>query len=793
MIIKCLDKNRLSQSFAAILSTFYSYLLPIVVLMAFLLCSCEQSNPSSDPFWANRTQISLLDFEADSSLSEIEATQADLTIVQEKGVTNGNQALKITFKGDEKDPGIIFKPKVPIDASAFENFGLVFDATNLTEDYSVQFRVLVINSAGQRVRRASVIPIGETKTYFLELAGPYVNMETGLRDDPHPWENDSEHMKILGLKNQVDFSEIAAIHFKLSHTIAEKAVVIDQVRLVETPAISDDYLVGIVDKFGQPAKADFPGKVTSDEELKNLASLELKQLEEEGRMAGRTKFGGWLDGPKLEATGFFRAEKVGAKWALVDPEGHLFFSHGIANVRMANTTSFTGRDFRNDTVRYRDPEDVTPEDSRGMVQLGTEVTSTSYVAYPDRYKMFLDLPTYDSPLANHYSYRREQHLGPFAHGETFSHYQANLERRYGEQTEGGHLEKWVDVTLNRFLNWGFTSFGNWAGYEFYHENRLPYFANGWIIGDFKTVRSGMDYWGPMPDVFDPEFARRAQVTVEVIAEEVKNNPWCIGVFIDNEKSWGLPGSTKTQYGIVLYALAKNISDSPIKTEYIRLLKTKYGNIQTLNTAWETDIPDWKTLETGVDYKERGKYSEAMVEDFSMLLVVYAEKYFQVVHDALEEVMPNHMYMGCRFASWGMGKEVRKAAMKYVDVFSYNYYQEAIGTKYWSFLEAMDRPSIIGEFHMGTLESGLFHPGLIHAADQQDRAKMYKKYMETVIDNPYFVGAHWFQYLDSPTSGRAHDGENYNVGFVRITDVPYEPMVETAKAINSQMYVRRFGN
>ena len=37
-------------------------------------------------------------------------------------------------------------------------------------------------------------------------------------------------------------------------------------------------------------------------------------------------------GPKLRATGFFRAEKVGGKWWLVDPEGHLFFSLGVTCV-----------------------------------------------------------------------------------------------------------------------------------------------------------------------------------------------------------------------------------------------------------------------------------------------------------------------------------------------------------------------------------------------------------------------------------------------------------------------------
>jgi len=42
-------------------------------------------------------------------------------------------------------------------------------------------------------------------------------------------------------------------------------------------------------------------------------------------------------------------------------------------------------------------------------------------------------------------------------------------------------------------------------------------------------------------------------------------------------------------------------------------------------------------------------------------------------------------------------------------------------------------------------------------------------MESVIDNPYFIGTHWFQYIDSPMTGRAYDGENDNVGVVTITD------------------------
>lgn len=764
----------------------------LVALLLLMGCSKRKKDTlTSDPFWEDLKQVSVLDFEEESLSDEVTSEDADISIIN-SNATSGSGALQVVYNGDTKGPGFSYIPETPIDALQFDNFALVFDATNLTQSFSAQIFVTVVNEKGHAVRRFSVVGPGESKTFYGELAGEYISEETGLRDDPAPFDNNSSPLKISGLKQDVDFSKITAIHFKLAHPIETKTLVFDNIRLVATPPIADDYLIGIIDKYGQNAKDDFEGKITSDEELKKLANAELKQLQEEGTMAERSKFGGWSKGPKLEGTGFFRTEKHNGKWAIVDPEGYLFFSTGIANVRMANTTSFTGRDFKNDTVRYRDPEDVTPEDSRGMVKLGKDVTSTSYDAYPWRTKMFLDLPSYDDPLANNYSYRREQHIGPFAHGETFSHYQANLERRYGEPTEGAHLETWKNVTLDRFLNWGFTSFGNWAGYEFYHENRMPYFANGWIIGEFKTVSSGNDYWGPMPDVFDPEFERRAKVTVKVVAEEVRNNPWCIGVFIDNEKSWGLPGSINTQYAIVLDALSKKSGESPVKAKFVDMLKEKYGSIAKLNEAWETSIGDWTAFENGVEYKKKEGFSEAMTEDLSVMLESYATKYFQVVHDALEEVMPNHMYLGCRFASWGMSKETRAAAKKYVDIFSYNFYEEAIGESYWKFLEDIDRPSLIGEFHTGTTDSGVFHPGIVMASDLKDRAKMYVKYMETVVDNPYFVGAHWFQYLDSPTSGRAHDGENYNVGFVRITDVPYQSMVDAAKEFNARLYSRCFG-
>ena len=50
------------------------------------------------------------------------------------------------------------------------------------------------------------------------------------------------------------------------------------------------------------------------------------------------RFGGWKDGPQLDATGWFRTAKHDGKWQLVDPDGRLFFSLGIDGVGFGDAT-----------------------------------------------------------------------------------------------------------------------------------------------------------------------------------------------------------------------------------------------------------------------------------------------------------------------------------------------------------------------------------------------------------------------------------------------------------------------
>ena len=772
----------------------------LLTLSMSFLAACNRSGTEDHrPVDSGQHILTLYDFTDNEIPADVVLSNAAAQLT-EQGSTTGTRALNVKMQSAaNSSAGVSFSPPTPWDWSEHEDFSLAMDIANYGE-VSTQLWVDVSDIDGRTSTRSIVVPVGDAKTYYFKIDGHdlgspnadssvELNFESGLRSNPATWESDDVlAISMWGTKN-LNTSGITRIVLGVRGTLRDKEITLDNVRLFANPAMDETFLEGIVDEYGQNAKAEFNGKIHSDEELHAQRDAEYELLLAGNEMPDRSKFNGWTGGPKLEGTGYFRTEKIGDKWSLVDPEGYPYFATGLDIIRLSNSTTMTGYDFDPGRIKQRAADDLTPEDSMGLNPVGAEAIPTRHLVSELRGKMFNWLPAYDEPLGNHYGYRRESHSGPLEHGEVFSFYSANLERKYGEDTPWSFLDEWENVTIDRMLNWGFTSLGNWTDPRFYDQEKIPFFANGWIIGDFKTVSSGNDFWAALPDPFDPVFEERAMATVKAVSEEVAGTPWCVGVFIDNEKSWGRSETVESQLGIVINTLTRDGSDVPTKRAFTNLMREKYDSIDALNEVWTTDIADWDAFDAGIDSTLR---TDAQRQDYSAMLRVFANEYFAIVEKAMDTYMPNHLYLGARFADWGMPMEVVRASADHVDVISFNRYKEGLPEHEWTFLDEFDMPTIIGEFHFGASDSGLFHPGLLIAADQEDRARMYYEYMMSVVDNPYFVGAHWFQYIDSPITGRAIDGENYNVGFVSVTDVPYQPMVEAAKKLHAQMYERRFG-
>lgn len=763
-------------------------LFTAALLSSLVLVGCYQNG---EPQLAKQSQSALVDhFETETLLLDLlpkiqRQKSSWITAETAKYDWIDNESLIINFKASENISTVRIEPASPWLLSNLPEHNLAFDVKNLSA-HSSHFYLLLENQDGEAQSRSIAIPEGYQGTVYFPLSGKEAETEAGFWGDQPPWQTKDQLMIWRSWRHDnVDVSTIKALTFQTIGLAEDNTIEINNIRIRKNPPRDLNWMTNVLDQYGQNNNNKTALHIDNDAQLAANTQAELTALKDAKPDPTRSRFGGYKAGPKLEATGYFRTQKYQGKWWMVDPDGYLYFSHGPANVRMANLSTLTGIDFKDDKVRYRSPDELTPEDSMGVVHVSDETRQTRYLSSDIRRNLFAWLPEYYEPLAKHYSYRRWALKGAMDHGETFNFYRANLERKYGEN----FMDSWYDVTLQRMKNWGFTSFGNWVDPNFYEKKQVPYFANGWIIGDFKTLSGKVNHWGLMPDVFDPVFAERARATIEEIAKNINNSPWCAGIFIDNEKSWGeREGSIEARYGIILDALSKNSLESPAKQAFTKHLKQKYQSISALNSSWNSTFASWKSFAKNAVVEQ---HTAAYVADLSKMLELLGEQYFIVVHNTLEDVLPNHLYMGARMANWGMPDEIIKASTAYSDVLSFNIYEDSMQDDYWQFLEEVDLPVTIGEFHIGTAsDSGMFNPGIVHASDQKDRARKYTAYMQSVLSKPYMVGAHWFQYVDEPITGRALDGENANIGFVNVTDTPYPELIKAVKEVTGKMYQQR---
>jgi hypothetical protein len=153
-----------------------------------------------------------------------------------------------------------------------------------------------------------------------------------------------------------------------------------------------------------------------------------------------------------------------------------------------------------------------------------------------------------------------------------------------------------------------------------------------------------------------------------------------------------------------------------------------------------------------------------------------EKYLAMVGAALKKYDPNHLNLGIRFG--GNPPDYISRAARVFDVYSVNTYEYEPTRQVKTAYQLSGRPVIIGEFHFGVPADGL-GAGLVQVRDQKERGVAYRYYVEQAAALPGFLGAGYFTGVDESVTGRM-DGENYNIGFLDVTDRAYPELVSAAK-------------
>lgn len=170
---------------------------------------------------------------------------------------------------------------------------------------------------------------------------------------------------------------------------------------------------------------------------------------------------------------------------------------------------------------------------------------------------------------------------------------------------------------------------------------------------------------------------------------------------------------------------------------------------------------------------------------------YLELYFRICREELAKAAPGKLYLGSRFVGFRQPGILWRTAARHCDVITVNAYANSVyNLSSKMFDNGEERPILVGEFHFGCYDRGMFKPGLAPVWCQKERARSYERFVEGCLEHPLIVGCHWFQYRDQPLLGRG-DGEAYEIGFVDVCDRPYPDLCRAARRIGESLYEKRW--
>lgn len=439
------------------------------------------------------------------------------------------------------------------------------------------------------------------------------------------------------------------------------------------------------------------------------------------------EFGGWR-GIQSQATGRFRVERIDDVWWLITPAGNVFFSAGV------NATRSQG--------------DYAPALGRS--------------------------PYGDKVLA-----------------------------KYGDS------RAWSDSVVTRFARLGLNTIGAWSENELF-AGRVPYtpilgFAGRAPVVD--AVQPGLSGL-PMRDYFSPDYASGAATEAQS-AHACAADDYCIGVFVDNELGWGVGLAQTTSF---LDGYLRLPAGGPGKLAVQQFLSARYGgDIEAFNSVWDQHLQSFDDIQNLVALpRETG--NDARRADRDAFAGAVAARYYGVAHDALHATAPGVLILGSRLLAYSVSAEVVAASAPFVDVVSANYYEITTAalalaadfaqranyiftgnpfTDLDAIYAAAGKPVLISEFAYRAADSGLpnsYPPVFPTLITQDERAGAYDGYMRHLLERPYIVGAHWFEYVDEPATGR-FDGENSNWGIVNVDDEEYAELAAAMQRIDADLYRR----
>ena len=762
-------------------------------------------------------QQTLFNFVRPADVVKVFTENTDLPQANAEQTPEGEVLRRVTFNPVAR-PTLRLTPQTG--AWDWSQSGMMSLRLQSAMNWAVTVYVQIQSNNGQTLTSRVDLPAGPAQTLLVPLVATSPLSQGMKAGPPMPMTVDGQRILLASSSGELDRSQVVSVSLWMDQPKAAQSLLLERFGVQDGDAVTQAVYGNLVDAYGQSTRSKWPEKISNDEQLKSAAAKEQQKLKTwlaEREKSSLDKFGGWNKGPAFKASGFFRTEKRDGRWYLVTPEGHPFYSLGVNTVSpQVNQTYVAGREWMFESLPKPD-EPLASHFGEGDNRGGNGADQGRgygngrwydfYGANLQRVYGEPCKPDSDTKAgiaeaakagaveetavkaAEPAPKSNEVKAGVAAAAKTDA--VATTAEKAADQPVAVPCkatvdeQKWATHTLDRLQAWGFNTVGNWSADSLADAERVPYTLPLSIVGDYTSISTGSDWWGGMPDPFDPRFAMATERAVAIAARDHRDDPWLIGYYADNELAWAGPGGDPQSRYALAYGTLKMTTDVPAKRAFLKQLRDKYRNQAGLSKAWGIDLPAWELMEDPGFVPPMPNPEHPEIEnDFKYFQKVFADTYFKTISDSLKWHAPNQLLLGGRFAT--STPEAVASCAQYCDVLSFNMYTLKPQDGYdFAALRALDKPVLITEFNFGSSDRGPFWGGVTQLAREEDRGPAYASFLKQALSEPSIVGVHWFQYLDQPVTGRLLDGENGHFGLVGITDLPYQGFVETVRKSNLQ--------
>ncbi|CAI8945091.1 Beta-agarase [Pseudomonas sp. IT-93MI4] len=762
-------------------------------------------------------QQTLFNFVRPADVVKVVTENTDLPQANAEQTPEGEVLRRVTFNPVAR-PTLRLTPQTG--AWDWSQSGMMSLRLQSAMNWAVTVYVQIQSNNGQTLTSRVDLPAGPAQTLLVPLVATSPLSQGIKAGPPMPMTVDGQRILLASSSGELDRSQVVSVSLWMDQPKAAQSLLLERFGVQDGDAVTQAVYGNLVDAYGQSTRSKWPEKISNDEQLKSAAAKEQQQLKTwlaEREKSSLDKFGGWNKGPAFKASGFFRTEKRDGRWYLVTPEGHPFYSLGVNTVSpQVNQTYVAGREWMFESLPKAD-EPLASHFGEGDNRGGNGADQGRgygngrwydfYGANLERVYGEPCKPDSDTKAgiaeaakagaveetavkaAEPVPKSNEAKAGVAAAAKTDA--VATTAEKAADQPVAAPCkatvdqQKWATHTLDRLQAWGFNTVGNWSADSLADAERVPYTLPLSIVGDYTSISTGSDWWGGMPDPFDPRFAMATERAVAIAARDHRDDPWLIGYYADNELAWAGPGDDPQSRYALAYGTLKMTTDVPAKRAFLKQLRDKYRNQAGLSKAWGIDLPAWELMEDPGFVPPMPNPEHPEIEnDFKYFQKVFADTYFKTISDSLKWHAPNQLLLGGRFAT--STPEAVASCAQYCDVLSFNMYTLKPQDGYdFAALRALDKPVLITEFNFGSSDRGPFWGGVTQLAREEDRGPAYANFLKQALSEPSIVGVHWFQYLDQPVTGRLLDGENGHFGLVGITDLPYQGFVEAVRKSNLQ--------